>query len=284
MGKYRGPSTGSAGRLEAGPIETGMGRVIDGGEFPPPYALISVRQTVVDAQTGVGMRLVCAATWCLVLIGAHGSLGGAEALHFIQRVLELHPAPDETTVTAEFPFTNQTTHQVAILTWGTSCGCTVANLTKTLYGKGESGLVTAVFTIGDYSGNQSKSITLATNDPSEFTIVLTMRIVLPPGPVLSPAICEWTVGGNALPQVITISIPTECPHHILSATCRDQRLRIQFSSAGPDRATLTLTPVSTTVPFSVAIDLLTEATTVYHAFATVKPAQAGDGATAPPSR
>ncbi|HOZ15126.1 MAG TPA: DUF1573 domain-containing protein [Tenuifilaceae bacterium] len=55
-----------------------------------------------------------------------------------------------------------------------SCGCTTVQPEKNLLKTGESTAIKAVFRTNGYSGKQSKSITVITNDPKRSTIILRM--------------------------------------------------------------------------------------------------------------
>ena len=72
---------------------------------------------------------------------------------------------NEGKVEHNFSIINKGTGILEIKDVKTSCGCTVADLTKKSLGPGESTEIAATFSLVGKSGNQSKFITITSNDP-----------------------------------------------------------------------------------------------------------------------
>ncbi|HOP04146.1 MAG TPA: DUF1573 domain-containing protein [Tenuifilaceae bacterium] len=78
----------------------------------------------------------------------------------------------------EFVFTNQGESDLIIRKIKASCGCTTVAPKVTVIKPGESSSLSASFRTKGYSGRQSKSITVITNDPKQSTIVLRLTGVV----------------------------------------------------------------------------------------------------------
>mgnify|MGYP000951272772 CR=1 FL=1 len=74
----------------------------------------------------------------------------------------------------EFALKNTGKSDLIIRKVKASCGCTTVQPEKNLLKTGESTTIKAVFRTRGYSGKQSKSITVITNDPKRSTIILRM--------------------------------------------------------------------------------------------------------------
>jgi len=81
-------------------------------------------------------------------------------------------------VNHEFVFQNTGKSDLIIRKIKASCGCTTVAPKVTVIKPGESSSLSASFRTNGYSGRQSKSITVITNDPTQSTIVLRMTGVV----------------------------------------------------------------------------------------------------------
>ncbi|MBN1988154.1 MAG: DUF1573 domain-containing protein [Bacteroidales bacterium] len=77
-----------------------------------------------------------------------------------------------TTIEYEFVFKNEGKSDLVIRKIKASCGCTTVQPNVSVLKPGESSLVKASFRTNGYTGRQSKSITVITNDPKASTVVL----------------------------------------------------------------------------------------------------------------
>lgn len=80
--------------------------------------------------------------------------------------------PEGTPVEFDFIIKNIGKSDLIIRKVKASCGCTTVNPSKTVLKPGESSNIKAKFRTNGYSGRQSKSITVITNDPKRPTMVL----------------------------------------------------------------------------------------------------------------
>src|SRR4030095_9272031 len=78
------------------------------------------------------------------------------------RRIELRPSATDPIAVAEFTFANVGEETVNILEVKSSCDCTTIDLPKKAYKRGERGLITTIFTIGDRVGSELKRITVRT--------------------------------------------------------------------------------------------------------------------------
>lgn len=76
------------------------------------------------------------------------------------------------TIKHSFAFTNTGKSELIIRKIKASCGCTTIEPTNTIIKPGETGEIFASFRTTGYSGRQSKTITVITNDPTKQTVVL----------------------------------------------------------------------------------------------------------------
>ncbi|BDD04281.1 DUF1573 domain-containing protein [Aureibacter tunicatorum] len=77
--------------------------------------------------------------------------------------------------THEFTFTNTGKSNLTIRKTKTNCGCTVSKLSKTTIKPGQTGTIKVTFDPTGRSGNQYKTITVYSNDPSSPTQVLNIK-------------------------------------------------------------------------------------------------------------
>ena len=98
---------------------------------------------------------------------------------------------DETEYTAKFPFTNTGDTPVKILEVNSSCGCTTAMPSKTVFNPGESGEISATFDYGQREGKQIKSIRIETDEESDPRVFLTLEVNIPTALNVSPSVVMW---------------------------------------------------------------------------------------------
>lgn len=136
----------------------------------------------------------------VAIIAALASTARSE-LVFEKNELELHPAAGDETAVGHFKYQNKGDKPVAIKSVTTSCGCTAATA-KNSADPGEKGEVTATFKIGDRIGTQQKAITVVTDDATNATTTLTLKVVIPKVLQLQPAFLFWQVGEPAKSKTI----------------------------------------------------------------------------------
>jgi len=75
----------------------------------------------------------------------------------------------------EFKFTNAGNALLKIKKIQSTCGCTVANLSKKEYAPGEGGTITATYSTGRMPGAQSKHLHVLSNDKASPKVTLTVK-------------------------------------------------------------------------------------------------------------
>lgn len=120
---------------------------------------------------------------------------------------EFFPAPGEPTVVATYAFTNRSAATVEVLELHSSCGCTVPTLEKRRYAPGESGVLTAVFTIESREGLQKKQIGVQT-DAGETTLELIAHV--PVRLAIEPRMLVFRAGGERT-QAVRLKFQSNVP-------------------------------------------------------------------------
>ncbi|MCC5834066.1 MAG: DUF1573 domain-containing protein [Opitutales bacterium] len=87
-------------------------------------------------------------------------------LEFERDRIELDAGWDDQSVDVAFPFENTGSKPIRIQNVRTSCGCTAATPEKRVYQPGESGSISANFTVGNRQGVQRNRITVQTDEAS----------------------------------------------------------------------------------------------------------------------
>jgi uncharacterized protein DUF1573 len=118
---------------------------------------------------------------------------GRSELVWEQTQLELKPAIGDETAVGHFKYQNKGDKPVAIKSVTTSCGCTAASA-KQSADPGEKGEVTATFKIGDRTGLQQKAINVVTDDPTNPTTALMLKVTIPTLLELQPTFVYWQSG------------------------------------------------------------------------------------------
>lgn len=211
------------------------------------------------------MRLIIVLIACL-LVTAEGQ---ETALTFDTKEIELHPAISDKVAIARFQFENRGMDTVTITNLATSCGCTTASLEQKIYAPGQHGTIEAIFNIEDRSGPQKKSVIVTTSTPEANPINLTMNIMLPPIPVISPSVIVWDVGATAKERYISIHIPEQLPYTINGINVSNPHFVAEIIPGSDGRDYLIrLHPTSTAAPISATVDVITNFRN-FHVFARV---------------
>lgn len=109
---------------------------------------------------------------------------------------------------AQFRFTNQGEETVTIGDIRSTCGCTVPSLDQKTYEPGESGTITAVFTYGQRTGRQQKTIMVPTNLG---THRLQLTVDIPQKWAVEPRIQTWRLEGDPAAKKFTVQFETIRP-------------------------------------------------------------------------
>lgn len=219
-----------------------------------------------------------------------------------KKELEFFPSPTDTSVTAEFHFTNTGAKPVTIASVKPACGCTTAVLDKTTYGPGEHGRITSVFTFGQRTGLQNKQIRVSIKG-GETDTILSIITHLPEIMKVSPVVVFWRTGDAPQPKTIELTVGREEPVRVTGVKSSDPSVKVALETVQEGKSyKLVVTPGQTAMPVSSLLTIDTEVAPNVHqlfsAYAHVKlaessrpkitvfkdgkpvPAPAGDGGTA----
>jgi len=187
--------------------------------------------------------------------------------------ITLKAKPNDTVLRAVYKFKNNSAQPVSIEKVKSSCSCTTASTNKKVYAAGESGKVTAVFTIGDRVGSQRKTITVQTDDKA--TSILILQANIPQVLKIHPRMVFWKVGEGTQPKTMNIDIVVSEPVEIKVELPENTPFSTELKVIEPGkRYQLVITPTSTGVRASAKIAIITnypkEAPKRFKVFAYVK--------------
>lgn len=135
-------------------------------------------------------------------------------LKWEQQEIEVYADVGTQAVKAEFGFSNAGEGSVRITQVEATCACTVAELEKKSYGKGESGKVAVTFQIGDRTGTQIKAITVRTDEAGGWVHRLFLKVHLVEPPVIAPRMVVWSVGEAAEGKRVLVTAGKEEVVHV----------------------------------------------------------------------
>jgi len=158
--------------------------------------------------------------------------------------LDLPAKPKDSEVHGQFCFVNRGERPVTVLRVRPSCSCTVADLGKTDYAPGESGVldVTLSFTPGD--GVISKSI-FVTTDKGDGEEIVELRVKTESKRyiVIKPTYVMWGANETPSPKSLDITAGTEQPVHVLDARTESPDFDVNLETLREGRHyRLTVTP------------------------------------------
>ena len=121
-----------------------------------------------------------------------------------QRVEVVAKTTDKS-VAATFHFVNAGASAVTITTIQPGCGCTTAELAKRLYAPGEAGEIKAVYTIGDASGHQEKTINVGTDESPNLVTTLRLSAEIPERFTYSTRMLLWRTAEVPVEKAVIIT-------------------------------------------------------------------------------
>lgn len=181
---------------------------------------------------------------------------GMAQIRWGKRDLEFHPAPSDTQIVAEFPFTNVGKQPVKIKSVKTSCGCTTATMDKEIYAPGEKGKISAIFNIGERVGVQEKTVLVVTNDPKEPELVLSFKAIIPKILEVNPIFLNWLKGEELKPKTVDVKVLDSFPVHRLDAVSSNPNMLVEVKRVeGGHDFKITVTPRKTGGLFTSSIEI-----------------------------
>ncbi len=202
----------------------------------------------------------------------------AAGLEFAETSKEVHTTADAETAAVEFNFTNHSGKPVTIAKADAGCSCMKVLFSggKLTYGPGESGVLRAVFNIGNASGTVEKTIALwldtaPTNPPSQS---ISVRIQIPTLITLEPKTLKWDSGSKLESQTIHIRMAAGKPIHVTAIKPATEQFSCELKVIEAGRNyDLIVTPQDVKLPALCAIRIETDCETPKHriqqAFAVV---------------
>ena len=127
----------------------------------------------------------------LVVLQIAGSTLIASDLVWEKTQIELTTNVGQESVEASFRFKNKGVNSVTILETRSSCGCTVASLTKKTFLSEDEGELKVVFVVGEYTGIKVQDITVVSSDDPAHPAILTLKVDIPELFQISPKLVIW---------------------------------------------------------------------------------------------
>lgn len=203
----------------------------------------------------------------------------AAGLDFAETSKEVHTTADAETAAVEFDFKNNSGKPVTIAKADAGCACMKILFSggKLTYGPGETGVLRAVFNIGNASGTVDKTIalwldTVPTNPPSRS---INVRIQIPTPITLEPKTLKWESGGKPESQTVHIRMAEGNPIHVTAIKPSNEQFSCELKVVEEGRSyDLIVTPRDATVPALGMIRIETDCEIPKHrvqqAFAVVR--------------
>jgi len=193
------------------------------------------------------------------------SVVDAAGLKFDEVLKTLEVDPTQTIVTADFNFSNDTDKPVRISKYDAACSCMSLKVKggKLLYGPGETGVIRAIFDMGNFSGEVDKVLQVWLDDDPEPTpsVILTVRVNIPVLVQIEPKTLRWEIGAPAEPQTVKITMNYDQPIKVLSAEVNSEAFtstlktleegksyELKIIPANTERAALGIVQIKTDCP------------------------------------
>ncbi len=166
-------------------------------------------------------------------------------LKWDQTAIELHPAVADKQAIGHFKYQNTGDKPVKFKSVKTSCGCTAAQSQKEEVPPGEKGEITATFNIGERTGTQVKTVTVATDDPANVTTVLTLKAVIPQQLEIAPTFVFWGQGEEAKSKTIVVRAAKDFPVKHLKVTSSSPDFQTKVEETGNGQFKIEVKPQET---------------------------------------
>jgi hypothetical protein len=188
---------------------------------------------------------------------------GTAGLTFEKTLIEFHPKPDVTKVTADFAFRNDGDKPVRIANYDAACSCMHVGVSegKLDYAPGEAGVIRAVFNLAGYYGIVDRVVALwLDGDPPEAPSArLTVRTHIPQLITIEPKTLSWDLNQLPIPQTITVKMDPDTKIHILGVQSSSENFTVESKTLEAGRKyEVIVTPKSTEVPGITAIRIDTD--------------------------
>jgi Protein of unknown function (DUF1573) len=215
----------------------------------------------------------------------------AAGLDFAETLKEIHAPADVDRVTADFEFTNKTNKPVRVVKYDAACSCMAVTIRdgKLQYAPGESGLIRAVFEMGNFTGSVDKVVALwLDDDPADKpSVSLTVRVHIPVLVSVEPKTLKWELNGEASPQIIRITMKEGSLIRVKGVTSSIPAFQPELKTIEEGKSyELLVTPTAIQTPGLGIIRIETDAASAKHrlhqAFAVVRKMTPAEAAAAKP--
>jgi hypothetical protein len=122
-----------------------------------------------------------------------------------------------------FPFRNGGNKPVRLVSIRPSCDCVTATVAKEVWAPGESGELTAVFTVDGRTGLQNRNLVVTTDDEPGNPVVLKLVIEIPEEVSIRPELVSWTLGDEPLAKTVEVLVRDAAPTAKAEVQCTDGR-------------------------------------------------------------
>jgi len=126
---------------------------------------------------------------------------------FASTLTKLKVQPSETTITAEWEYTNHWDAPLAVERFETSCGCLAGNTEQRILEPGESGKITATFTPGQHRGLLRKSLHIRFVGHDK-PVELVVEASIPSHVEISTQELSWESGVRTVPRTVDLTSGT----------------------------------------------------------------------------
>ncbi len=158
----------------------------------------------------------------------------AVGLEFAELIKEVNAAPDATSVTADFNFTNKGDKPVTIAKADPTCSCIKVQISegKLIYAPGESGVIRTSFEVGNFSGTVDKVVALyIDNDKADHpSMQITVRVNIPVIVGVEPKTLKWELGGKLEPKTVQIRMAEGKAIHVTDVTSSSEAFSCELKT------------------------------------------------------
>lgn len=183
----------------------------------------------------------------------------SESLHFESKQLSFDVSAKAAEVNATYKFKNIGNKPINIIEVKTSCGCTTAQLLKRSYAPQEAGEIPIVFLVGERTGSILQKITVITDEAIKRETQLTLNVVIPDGPIISPRFLDWKLYDSNTPREVNVIFPPESAYTFKDVVCSNPHIKLtSFVKVSANHISFMVSPVDTTVKFSGDVNIITE--------------------------
>lgn len=206
----------------------------------------------------------------MLLLACLLSAASAAGLKFDEVLKELDVEPTEQIVTTDFTFKNTSDKPVRIAKYDAACSCMSLKVKggKLLYQPGESGVIRAVFDMGNFSGVVDKVLQVWLDDDPEPepSVLLTVRVDIPVLIEVLPKTLRWDLNDPTEKQVVKITMNYPEPIRVLEASTNTDAFTTKLTTIEEGKSyELEVTPASTERPALGIIQIKTDCPIERHA-------------------